>query len=282
MVESGHRAEIRPVDFTSRRHPDLPVEAVTRSELLARFDPGHFARPERVSFAALLLVRDGSGRHDVDFETIPLRPGRVVEVRPGQVHRWHMEDGCDTVAVLSRSPLPTSGEWFPGDAAHRDLDATSAVTAWALVDALLVEQERFIPDTASERLMMALLEALTALARRASPNAQGAPRPAAYRAFRAALERDPGASHTVRGHVAGLPYSERTVNRACVRATGRSAKALLTDRIALEAKRLLAHTDDPAATVASRLGFGEPSNFHKFFVRATGVTPASFRRRSRP
>jgi quercetin dioxygenase-like cupin family protein len=93
MVESGHRAEIRPVDFTSRRHPDLPVEAVKRSELLARFDPGHFARPERVSFAALLLVRDGLGRHDVDFETIPLRPGRVVEVRPGQVHRWHMEDG---------------------------------------------------------------------------------------------------------------------------------------------------------------------------------------------
>ncbi|MGI9538951.1 MAG: AraC family transcriptional regulator, partial [Miltoncostaeaceae bacterium] len=74
MVESGHPTQIRPVDFASRRHPELPVEAIQRAELLARFGRDHFARPERVSFAALILVRAGTGRHGVDFEEIELRP----------------------------------------------------------------------------------------------------------------------------------------------------------------------------------------------------------------
>ena len=42
-------------------------------------------------------------------------------------------------------------------------------------------------------------------------------------------------------------------------------------------QRLLAHTGEPVATVARRLGFAEPTDFGKFFTRHTGLTPGAFR-----
>ena len=76
---------------------------------------------------------------------------------------------------------------------------------------------------------------------------------------------------------ARLGYSPRTLTRACLAATGRSAKQVIDDRVTLEAMRLLAVTDDPIADIGRRLGFPEPTNFGRFFARETGQSPGNFR-----
>ncbi len=50
----------------------------------------------------------------------------------------------------------------------------------------------------------------------------------------------------------------------------------------LEAKRLLAHSDLPAARIADRLGFDDAANFSKFFRQRTGLAPGAFRTALRP
>ncbi|WP_272642918.1 helix-turn-helix domain-containing protein [Marinomonas mediterranea] len=67
------------------------------------------------------------------------------------------------------------------------------------------------------------------------------------------------------------------MGRAVTAATGVTAKAYITARINLEAKRLLARTDLPVSTIAEKLGFEEATNFSKFFKRETAVPPAEFR-----
>jgi AraC-like DNA-binding protein len=47
--------------------------------------------------------------------------------------------------------------------------------------------------------------------------------------------------------------------------------------VTLEAKRLLAYSDLPVAAIGHQLGFTEPTNFGRFFVRETGLTPGEFR-----
>ncbi|HBO3969060.1 TPA: hypothetical protein ACSPKT_003161 [Pseudomonas aeruginosa] len=54
-----------------------------------------------------------------------------------------------------------------------------------------------------------------------------------------------------------------------------TAKAYLSARIALQARRLLAHTDETVAAIA------EPSNFVQFFKREVGQMPEAFRRAQR-
>jgi AraC-like DNA-binding protein len=280
MVDSG-QSPIRLIDFASRLHPDIPVEVIERTELLRRFGPDYFATPERPSFHALLLVRSGRGVHTVDFQKVPVMAGRLIQMWPGQVLLWDTDGDFDASLVLSRPEMASARAWFPGHGAHRDLARDSMMTAETLIAALHREQTRFVSDDASARLMNALFAALSAVFDRADATFAGGQLPAAYVAFRAAIENDIGGSHNVRDYVQGLGYSERTVSRACQKVTGQSAKTVLNQRLVLETKRLLAHTDKPAATIATELGFTEPTNFHKFFARHTSERPSRFRARIR-
>ncbi|MEZ0021947.1 AraC-like DNA-binding protein [Kitasatospora sp. MAP12-15] len=98
-----------------------------------------------------------------------------------------------------------------------------------------------------------------------------------FRAFQRELEASFAVNRNAHDYAARIGYSSRTLTRACLAATGRTAKELIDLRVALEAKRLLAHTRLPVAAIGRMLGFTEPTNFGKYFTRATGHTPGEFR-----
>jgi AraC-like DNA-binding protein len=79
-----------------------------------------------------------------------------------------------------------------------------------------------------------------------------------------------------------LGYSARTLSRATLAAAGLGAKEFIDRRVVLEAKRLLAHSDDTAAHIAGRLGFPSAPHFSKYFHQRTGETPIAFRAGVRP
>ncbi|WP_372487578.1 helix-turn-helix transcriptional regulator [Streptomyces lomondensis] len=78
-----------------------------------------------------------------------------------------------------------------------------------------------------------------------------------------------------------LGYSARTLSRAALSAAGVSAKEYIDRRVILEAKRLLAHGDQPASRIATHLGFSSATNFSKFFQQRTGQSPIAFRTMAR-
>ena len=85
--------------------------------------------------------------------------------------------------------------------------------------------------------------------------------------------------HGVAEYADRLGCSQKSLTRAALEVAGVKAKAFITSRINLEAKRLLAHTALPIAVMSERLGFEDPTNFVKFFKREVGCTPGEFRRR---
>ena len=276
MVRSGH-GSIRPVDFEGQEHPDLQVEVLDRTDLVQRVGAEFFARPDRPSFDTLMFVHRGTGVHTVDFERVALAPGRLLRIRAGQVQGWDPHADVEATLVVSRGVAPRPPAGTAGQPASCNLGADSSLTAAALLDTLRREQRRFVGREPSIRLMAHLVGALNALMDSAQPAQATGERPAAYLAFREAIEQDLRSSHHVRDVARRIGYSERTISRACLRVTGRTAKGVLTDRLVLEAKRHLAHTDRTVTAIASELGFTEPTNFHKAFVRETGLSPTRFR-----
>ena len=83
--------------------------------------------------------------------------------------------------------------------------------------------------------------------------------------------------HGVATYAARLGCSEKSLTRAALEVTDRTAKAVITDRLVLEARRLLAHTLLPVAVIGDQLGFAEATHFVKFFRRETRLTPGAFR-----
>jgi AraC-like DNA-binding protein len=276
MVESG-QTQIRPVDFESRLHPRLPVEVVECQELLARVDPEYLATPQRPSFYLFVLMSGSGGSHTVDFTEIPAQSRRLILIRPGQVQVFDTNNDLDATMVLSQPATSSSHSWFPGHVSYCDLDDGAMATAESLIAALRGEQARFDGDQRTSRLMIALFDALLALYDKADADTTEGRLPDVYLAYRNAIETDLTHRHDVIDYAGHLGYSARTITRACHKATGQTAKQVLTERLVLEAKRLLVHTDTPAATISTQLGFSEPTNFTKFFTRATSQTPSVFR-----
>ncbi|WP_254070940.1 helix-turn-helix transcriptional regulator [Pedobacter sp. L105] len=59
--------------------------------------------------------------------------------------------------------------------------------------------------------------------------------------------------------------------------SGKPAIKHIHERIGLEARRLLFHTNNSLKEIAFDLGFADASYFNRFFKRETGVTPAGYR-----
>ncbi len=59
--------------------------------------------------------------------------------------------------------------------------------------------------------------------------------------------------------------------------TDTNASDLIHDRIILEIKRLLIHTDLTNKEIAYRLNFEDTSYFNRFFRKREGMTPSTFR-----
>jgi AraC family transcriptional activator of pobA len=63
--------------------------------------------------------------------------------------------------------------------------------------------------------------------------------------------------------------------------SGKPAIKHIHERLILEARRLLFHTDNSLKEIAFDLGFSDASYFNRFFKRETDVTPAAYRSKIR-
>ncbi len=87
--------------------------------------------------------------------------------------------------------------------------------------------------------------------------------------------------HQVGPYARHLGYSPKSLDRSCRAAAAMTAKRVIVERILHEAKRLLAHSQLPVASISHQLGFDEAPNFVKYLKRETGTTPNQLRARLR-
>jgi len=266
--------------------PDALVADFEITDLVAlhRRVPGGLQRPHRADFHAVILVTSGTGWHTVDFVTYPCRPGTLLWVRPGQVQHFAPPSAMDGPQLLFTTAFPPPfpdaervlGAWYPTSCWQ--LGTSPAYATLATLTAQLRAEYR---GAASPEILRLLLGALLLHIDRLPPPHAGQRHQATsevYARFRAELEQHYATTRRAEDYAARLGYSVKTLTRACLDATGQPVKQVIDARVALQAQRLLAHTGEPVASIARRLGFTEPTNFGKFFARQTGSAPGEFRR----
>ncbi|WP_184547825.1 helix-turn-helix domain-containing protein [Mucilaginibacter sp. FT3.2] len=82
---------------------------------------------------------------------------------------------------------------------------------------------------------------------------------------------------SVSGYAAQMNISEKRLNQATTKTIGKAVKEIIDDRVLLETKRLLVHTNLSVKEIGYELGFEEPTNFIKYFRKHTFKTPTEFR-----
>ncbi|MEV5754334.1 AraC family transcriptional regulator [Actinoallomurus sp. NPDC052308] len=284
-MENGQVPGVRQLRYSPAPGAGFGVEVLS-FEGLRRMDPGRRrVRPQRPDFHVLALVRSGTGRHTADFVDQDLRERSVVWIRPGVVHRWTDVDDLDGPLILFEQGFVPAGP-----AAHAAADAFAPAgrrldePTWKLsvraADHLAQEHAAAVADPclASPAVLAHLLAALVLRVHPAEPPAPAAPTDeTVFRRYRAAVEEHFTRWHHVGDYARALGHGPRTLTRATRATAGVGAKRFLDQRILLEAKRLLAHTDLPVARCAERLGFDDAANFTTFFQRQEGLSPGRWR-----
>ncbi len=237
-----------------------------------------------------LFLLDGKGGHFNDFRTFPIQGPTLVFVSPGQIHRWHDAHRlsghivCFTQQFFDGdlpppSPLLKHGFWYPDDTPPTLPLGSEA----ADIQALFLDMEREFAgkerdfESAIGSLLRTLFIRAERLYREAGCHIEPGRATALVRDFRLALERNFRTTQSVSDYAKLLKVSADHLGEAVHERTGHPAGDLIRQRLLLEARRLLAHTEMAISEVAYALNFQDPAYFSRFFRRLTGQSPGEFR-----
>ncbi len=221
-------------------------------------------------FELLLVPLAARARHEVDFVTVELGPQRVLHVRPGQVQRWILQPVYEAIVVLFPA-LRSRADWRAGPHIIELSEGRAADLAHLLQVGLQERRSRPLSGGALDGLRRMVVSELD-LDR--SGEEGGDP---LYLDFCRAIERDGYVIRNVEYYARELGCSMRTLARACHRDAGASPKHILDEQTTLAAQRMLRLPGATVTSVGDQLGFGELTNFTKFFKRIAGVTPSEWR-----
>jgi AraC-like DNA-binding protein len=83
---------------------------------------------------------------------------------------------------------------------------------------------------------------------------------------------------TVKEYADLLSITPNHLSQSIKTASGKNALSYISERLTLEAKSLILHTDFDITEIAFQLGFSDPANFGKFFKNEVGTSPLEFRK----
>ena len=252
-----------------------------RSELPRSF-------PHRHSYFHLQWVTEGRGRHMIDFRDHSVRDSSIFIVAPGQIHFWDVEPETQGYLFNFNAEIFPGGEGPLNDERLRARvqshpafypDASQANDIAQIVSLIAAEYRQ--PRIGSTEIVTHLFQVLLLRTLRIEePSMLSGSRPAANLAhrFSLAVERSFRESGAVAEYARCLDVSERTLAEATKRVMGKTPKEIVQDRLLLEAKRLLMHSNMAVTEIACHLNFEDPAYFGRFFRKRTKVTPGEFKK----
>jgi AraC family transcriptional regulator, transcriptional activator of pobA len=250
--------------------------------------------PHRHDYHELIFVGEGRGEHVIDGVRVPVEAPSITVIGRGQVHQFVQAEDLTggllqiTDAVLHGGAERIAAGWLLSGRGGRTIaaprEACGSVTA--LFEALAAELER-PPDPYRVDVIRHLVSTLLLWTERWYDAGRRERREAddadvqLLRRFTERLERDFATHHDARHYADALAVPAAALAQALSRVTGRSTKELVTERVMVEAARLLRYTDLTVGEIAYRVGFADPLYFSRAFKRYSGRSPQAYRAAAR-
>jgi AraC-like DNA-binding protein len=279
--------------YAPEKTTDVDLEIFSMSSLRARVPLRLLSGSRRYSLYMLLLVTHGKSLQLVDGNLVSCSAGTLILIRPGQVHHLGGDSDWDGWIMLFRPEILWPQSLMSRDAPGCLLNFPGCMTLSGddlrSTERLMIQMRADIQKEHNHpQLNQLLFHQLTVFVMRlqlshGQPDIRRHGEQREYQfflRFMDLVEENFSRWHQVNHYASAMSCSVRRLTRSSSTFVGCSAKACISDRINLEAKRLLLHTPEPVHVISNQLGFDEPTHFIKFFKNSTGLTPESFRTQS--
>ena len=279
---------ILSIDFSQSLAKSFPFE-ISATESKAFVHKGILSRP---SFYYLTWIEHGSGSYMLDFIDYLNKSYRFYVLLPGQVHAWRVSKNFKGVSLFFLEECLYINQQ---QNVLEQLELLQYQRKQPFVDipeSHIDEFKQIIEDLKQEEqskqfgrkiMIQAHLHRLLIKAQRlyadSSPQKTKQPSSAANtltKKFQTLINQQGFTLHSVQAYADKLHISPKHLSETIKSETGQPPSVHIRTRIALEAKRLIAHTEKTAQTIAYELGFDDPAYFGRFFKREVGMTPKQF------
>lgn len=246
------------------------------------------------TFYEIIWFQETGGIHTVDFREFKVEKNMLLFLSPGQVHNFDGVTQHKGVSLKICSDLMKMGSFDENDFLKQTLFGNSDTEPICYIDEQTAEKLNSLIQKMNEEkaktdafghieiLRSLLLILLITIQRNGEkpgnfPLSAAKPSHRLFIQFRKLLEIEYRTIHTVKGYADKLNVSTKTLSNSVQECSGKSPLSFINDRIILETKRLLRHTDMMVKEVAYYLGYEDPSYFVKLFKRETGFLPTDFK-----
>ena len=244
--------------------------------------------PHKHDFYFLVLITKGTGTHEIDFKKYSVRTGSLFLLRPGQMHNWKLTTDCQGYIYFHSRDFYEAGftsehlQDFSFYASQHStptliLKGKSFFYIKELLNHLLEEykkNERFKKQKLRALVNLIYIEIsrlYTFSTEDLKENYQDK-----LRKFEGLIDAHFREHKTANDYAELMNISEKHLNRISKACLNKTSTDLISDRMILEAKRLLLQSKWSVTQIASELGFKDNSYFNRFFKKRTSETPVGF------
>jgi AraC family transcriptional activator of pobA len=255
---------------------------------LARHIKEHYFTnlPHKHDFYLVLLFTAGSGTHEIDFQNYPVKPGSLFIMQPGQMHLWQLSNDCEgyvffhsrafyesdseklqdypfyqsyihyPLILFKKDYLPPLAKLFEEiNGEYRSNKIMRVQKLRTLVSLLYIEASREYKFMKS-RGTIKYLEKM--------------------KRFEELVDQHYKNYHQANDYARLMNMTEKHLNRISQNSLSKTSTQFITEKIILEAQRLLVHSNLTVMQISEDLGFKDPSYFIRVFKKVTGQTPLQF------
>lgn len=235
------------------------------------------------------LLEKGTVHLDIDFQQYTIKSASLIYIHPDQVHRTTALEKV-TVVSLAMTNENLSPEYLN---LLEDLVPAKPIALTPETFALLTETTSLclkLAERKNSRLYYSFLKDAcnTLVGLMLSTYLEQTKSPGNFsrvelitKAFRDLLEDNYVRIKRPTDYAQKLALSTAYLNECVKNTTGFSVSHHIQQRIILEAKRLLYHSDLSVKEIATELGYDDYPYFSRLFTKATGMTALSFRVKNR-
>lgn len=250
--------------------------------------------PHRHDFFLCVVFSEGSGVHEIDFTSYPVRPGSVFFLKPGQTHFWkfnsepqgfiffHTEEFFEvgfSNAKLRQFPFYYSIENPP----HLQLKSRELRHILARFQEINAEYHQHFSYKKERLASLTRLIYIDLTRCYTTFEAHEIVKSTTYLdtlgRLEAAIEKNYRNEKSAKFYANQLHITKKHLNRITKSTLNKTTTELISERILLEAKRLIVHSNNSLAKIAEILGFEDYAYFSRVFKAKTKTTPLSFRKK---
>jgi AraC-like DNA-binding protein len=252
-------------------------------------DHNFLEEPHRHNSYVLLFFTKGSGTHEIDFDIFTIQPGSMFFLQPGQMHHWNLSDDVEGFVIFYSQEMynlyfgqKTIGEYpfysSMGNKPEMVFDMSESKAILPYFESLILETQTI--QLLKQDKIMNLLDIIhIEIARKYSETYfhEAHSYNVKIKNFEVLLEQNFKIEKAASFYASRLNITVKHLNRICNEILQKTTTEVITDRVILEAKRMLMDKKFTINEIASELGFDDYSYFTRLFKKHTGMTPTNFR-----